>query len=336
MGNSPNRFLTNFSHFFYLVNAANVVYCKQKFDTTALIAENRHQTSQELIIMEIPQFLSVFIGDSELQYLFYDGVGPTIILVHATGFNSLQWHPIARELAGQYKIVVPSFCDPRDTKPEKGGVRWQVLANDMVSLCRHLEIEKPFMVGHSMGGSICILAHGIAPDMAEKMLLIEPVVLPDYLYKGKITIDRHPLAGKVMRRRNKWKDYHEVESYLRSKQLFRNWDDEMLKIYLDYGFSENLQGEIELTCSPRAEAAILMGSLDMNPWPLLPQIKCPVFILQGEKSDRSQLNQPKIAAKFPNGKHRLIPNAGHLIPMEKPKLIIEIIREITCLSGSHS
>lgn len=273
-----------------------------------------------------PQTLSAFIGDTELQYLLYEGTGPELILLHATGFTPWQWHPIARELAGHYKIVAPFFCDHRDTEPEKGGLRWPVLANDLVMLCRHLEIEKPFMAGHSMGGGICILTHGIIPDMARKMLLIEPIVLPDVLYKEQVSVQDHPFAGKVMRRKNKWKDYRDVESYLRSKPLFRNWDNEMLKIYMEYGIFENAQNELELTCSPRGEAALLMGSLARNPWPLLPKIKCPVLILEGENSDRSRLNQRRIAAQFPNGEHRLIPDVGHLIPMEKPRLILEIMR----------
>jgi len=270
--------------------------------------------------METPQNLSAFIGDTELQYLLYDGPGPPLVLVHATGFNPWQWHPIARELVGDYKIVAPFFCDHRNTNPEKGGLRWPILANDLVALCRHLEVEKPFMVGHSMGASVCILTHGIVPDMAQKMILIEPIVLPDYLYKQETSLDAHPLAGKVLRRRNQWKDYQEVESYLRSKPLFDDWDEEMLQIYMEHGISENSRSELELTCSPQGEAALFMGSLARDPWPLLPNIHCPVLVLEGEKSDRVRLNQAQIAARFPNGKHQLIRDAGHLIPMEKPMM----------------
>lgn len=277
--------------------------------------------------MRKPQVFSHFIGDTELQYLLYDNPGPAIVLIHATGFNPWQWDPIARELATQYKVVAPFFCDHRNTDPEKGGLRWPILANDLVTLCRHLDIEHPFMVGHSMGGGVCILTHGVIPDFAAKLLLIEPIVLPGHLYKEKITVEKHPFAGKVIRRRNRWQSYDEVESYLRSKPLFNNWDEEMLKIYIHHGISENSHSELELTCSPAGEASLLMGSLARDPWPLIPTITCPVLILEGEHSDRAYLNQRDIAARFPNGIHRLISNAGHLIPMEKPHLVLDIIKD---------
>ncbi|MDX9787306.1 MAG: alpha/beta hydrolase [Desulfobacterales bacterium] len=277
--------------------------------------------------MKTPQALSAFFRDTELQYLLYDGDGPAIVLVHATGFNPWQWHPIARELSESYRIIAPFFCDHRSTDPNKGGLRWPVLANDLVSLCRQLEIENPFMVGHSMGGSVCVLAHEILPDMAQKMILIEPILLSDDYYKGEVTLDRLPLAEKAMKRRNKWKNHEEVETYLRSKSLFSDWDDEMLKIYLDYGISEATNGELELTCSPFGEAALFMGSFARDPEPVLPHINCPVLVVEGGKSDsRARLNLPKVVKLLPKGEHRIIADAGHLIPMEKPKLILEMIQ----------
>lgn len=278
--------------------------------------------------MTIPQALSVFTGETNLQYHLYDGDGPTIVFIHANGFNPWLWYPIARELAGRYRIVAPFFCDHRDTDPEKGGLAWTILAHDLISLCGHLNIIDPFMVGHSMGGGVCVLAHGLVADLARKMVLIEPIVLPEYYYQGNLSVDKHPLARQAIRRKNTWKDYAEAESYLRSKPLFHNWDPEMLQLYMSHGMSSGDGGELELTCSPNGEAALFMGSLAQSPWPLLPEITCPVLILEGDKSEsHNYLDLPAVTRMLPRGEYRGIPDAGHLMVMENPGQIRRLIHD---------
>ncbi len=278
--------------------------------------------------MQSPRVLEMEIGKTRLQYLLYEGEGPTLVLLHATGFNSWLWHPIARELAGRFRIVAPFFCDHRDTDPYQGGLGWNILAGDLVGLCRNLNIHKPYLIGHSMGGGVCVLAHDIVSDLAAKMILIEPILLPESRYKKPLSLEEHPLARQAIRRKNSWQTPEEAEIYLQSKALFRNWDREMLNLYLQYGMTVDADGSLQLTCSPRGEAAIFMGGAAENPWPLLPKISCPVLILEGENSEsRKMLDLKKAAGLFPQGEHRLVPGAGHLIPMEKPRVIIDLISE---------
>ena len=66
-----------------------------------------------------PRTCTQQIGDAEISYLFYEGDGPSLIFLHATGFMPWLWHPLARELAGSYRIFAPYFCDHRKTDPEK-------------------------------------------------------------------------------------------------------------------------------------------------------------------------------------------------------------------------
>ncbi len=140
-------------------------------------------------------------------------------------------------------------------------------------------------------------------------------------------VSNHPLASRAIKRREMWKDHNEAEAYLRSKTLFNDWDDEMLKIYLSHGLSPGDAEGIRLTCSPRGEAALFMGSFAKDPWPLLPNISCPVLILEGENSESHLcLNLPRVTKAFPLGSYQAVPNAGHLVPMEKPKEVLRIIQ----------
>ena len=274
----------------------------------------------------IPQTRVQTIGDVEISCLFYDGDGPPLIFLHATGFLPWLWHPIARELVDCYRIYAPYFCNHRETDPENGGLDWTVLAEDLTRFCESLGLEKPFLVGHSMGATISVMANTLGSLSASGMVLIEPILLPPEYYKFHISVEQHPLASRAIRRTNFWRNRNEAMTYLRSRSLFQDWDEEILELYLRHGMSGN-DGGLRLTCSPRREAALFMGGMQCDPWPLLSRISCPVLILEGEKSEnREVIDYDRVRLLIPDCTHRRV-GAGHLIPMEKPREVSRLVRE---------
>lgn len=261
-----------------------------------------------------------------MQYLQYPGDGPPLVLLHATGLLPWLWHPIARDLSSRYRVIAPYFCDHRTCEPEEGGLSWSVLARDLVALCDSLDIRKPYLAGHSMGATVVTIAHASEGLPAEKMVLIEPIFLPQAIYDTGLTVDTHPLASRSIKRRNAWNTGEEAKSYLRSKKMFEKWDEEMLDLYIRYGMVSGDGGGLVLACHPRREASLFMGGMQFNPWPVIPKIECPVLVVEGETSEnRSFIDLPSIAATIPRGHYRLVPDAGHLIPQERPAEIAAII-----------
>lgn len=276
----------------------------------------------------MPKVLLQDIGDVDLSYLLYEGDGPTIVLMHATGFLPWLWHPIARELAPRWRVIAPYFCDHRDSDPEKGGLNWLTIAQDLANFCKRLGLDRPAMAGHSMGATVITLANAAFDLDARGLILFEPIFLPEDFYKAQITIDLHPLASKAIRRRDTWSDTVEAHAYLRSKPMFKNWDNEMLDLYVEYGMKNLDAGGLQLACSPKREASLFMGGMQYDPWPLLPKVTCPTLILEGEESEnRAFIDLKKAASTFKQATYRMVNGAGHLIPQEKPTETIEIIRD---------
>jgi pimeloyl-ACP methyl ester carboxylesterase len=160
------------------------------------------------------------------------------------------------------------------------------------------------------------------------MVLIEPIFLPEDLYRVKLTVEQHPSASKSIKRRDFWRTREEVSDYLKSRKLFEKWDGEVLDLYLHYGFAGGASGGYTLSCSPRREASLFMGGQHCDPWPLLETVLCPVLVVEGSESEnRPFIDLKKAASMFGNGHYRLIEGAGHLIPMERPREIESIIRD---------
>ena len=176
-------------------------------------------------------------------------------------------------------------------------------------------VDKPFLVGHSMGATIMTLAEAIHGPVARRMVLIEPIFLPGEIYTMGLTIDQHPLASKSIKRKNHWSGPDEAKEYLRSRALFKNWDDEMLDLYVQYGMVPGETGGLNLACHPRREAALFMGSQKHDPWPLLHQVECPVMVMEGEVSDnRHFIDLKRAASLFPVGSYRMVNAQGIWFP----------------------
>ncbi len=273
-----------------------------------------------------PEINSIQLEDTELQYLHYPSEGPPLVLLHATGLLPWLWHPIARALSPGYRVIAPYFCDHRTCEPEEGGLSWEILAKDLVALCERLSLRRPFLVGHSMGGTVVTIAHASEGLQAGKIVLIEPIFLPQSIYETGLTVEQHPLASRSIKRRNAWKTEEEARSYLRSRKMFEKWDDEMLDLYIRYGMVSGEGGGLILACHPRREASIFMGGTRFNPWPVIPMMRCPVLVVEGEASEnRHFIDLPAVAAAIPEGQYHLVPEAGHLIPQERPAETARII-----------
>jgi len=275
-----------------------------------------------------PILMTQDVGSAHLPYLLYDGRGPALVLLHATGFSPWLWHPIARELYPSYKIIAPYMCDYRIEDPEKGGLGWAKIARDVAALLGSIGIGDAFLVGHSMGATICTIANVACGVKAKGMVLIEPILLPDDFYRVKITVKDHPLASLAIKRRNYWKNETEAMNYLRSRELFKKWNDEMLELYVAYGMEPKEGGGLQLVCKPEMEAGLFMGGAQYNPWPLLPEVSCPVLVIEGEYSDtKNFVDFKRIASTLKKGTHAVVKDAGHLIPMEQPQVIAEVIND---------
>lgn len=267
------------------------------------------------------------LGEAVLFYLDYGGNGPPVVLLHATGFNPWLWHPIASALALDCRVIVPSFCDHRESDPDSGGLGWTVLGDDLAAFCKQSKLPPPLLVGHSMGGAIAALAQGRSYLNARGIILIEPIFLPQEIYARNVTLQDHPLARRALKRRNHWKSRNEAREYFIERKLFRLWDSEVLDLYLTRGMKESADGTLSLACSPRQEASLFMGGCLYNPWPLLSTIRCPILLVEGEHSEyRKLIDFDRISSLLSNSKRTVIAGAGHLIPMEQPATVTTLIR----------
>jgi sigma-B regulation protein RsbQ len=109
-----------------------------------------------------------------------------MVFAHGFGCDQNMWRFVAPAFADSYRIVLfdhvgAGGSDLSAYDPE----RYAVLdgyAEDVIALCRELEIQGGVFVGHSVSAMIGVLAAKKAPDLFDRLVLVGPS--PRYIDDG--------------------------------------------------------------------------------------------------------------------------------------------------------
>jgi pimeloyl-ACP methyl ester carboxylesterase len=193
---------------------------------------------------------------------------------------------------------------------------------------------KAWLVGHSLGGFLSVMAAARAPQLARGVLLIDSPMLGGWRATTLGLAKRTPLVGSVSpgrisrARRNAWPDAAAALEHFRHKKAFAKWDPEVLADYIAHGTRDEVhEGQVRrvLDFDRDVETAIY-NTLPDNLDRLLRRhpIKCPVAFLGGrESAEMRQVGMAMTArivgadGKGDPGRVMLL-DGSHLFPMERP------------------
>lgn len=112
--------------------------------------------------------------------------GKTAVLFHGKNFCGATWEgTIAPLAAAGYRVVVPDqigFC--KSTKPETYQMSFHQLAANTRALLESAAVEKPVLIGHSMGGMVATRFALSFPADTGALVLVNPIGLEDWSAKG--------------------------------------------------------------------------------------------------------------------------------------------------------
>jgi pimeloyl-ACP methyl ester carboxylesterase len=252
-----------------------------------------------------------------LHYWRTGGAGkPVLVLAHGITDYGLNWASLAERLEGDYDLVMYDARGHGYSDKPDGPYALATHVADLVGLVGALGIEKPVLMGHSMGGATVALAAATHPDLARAVILEDPAdmlarlqplgesIIPDW--KKQIRADRRADMAKLM--------------VLARTRRHPGWRDR------DY----ELWAESKLLVNPNV-VDILRGDGFGDAGVTYPRLLVPTLILKADADAESRKRHLEIASLLPKGRLVHIDGAGHVIRNDRPE---ETEREIrTFLSG---
>lgn len=247
-----------------------------------------------------------------------------VLFVHATGFCKEVWNPVIASMdTDQLGWCSMDLIGHGDSSPGVFPYRWDRLGGDVLAV---MEGETDIVaVGHSVGGTAVARAAVASPGTFRHLVLIEPIIFPT----PQRRLDG-PMSAVARRRRRVFASRSAARERFCSGP-FADWASEALDAYLDGGFRDTERG-FELKCAPEVEADFFMEGSNHDTWDIVGEIEIPVTLVATDRSTtHTGTYLSALVERFPNVELVLLDNAGHLVPMEDPHRVADLIDSVTSL-----
>jgi len=220
---------------------------------------------------------------------------PTVVFLHEGLGSVAMWKDFPQRLCDSHGLrgLVFSRYGYGESTPKPPGERWPVdfmhrqAVEVLPPLFDALRIERPWLFGHSDGGSIALLYAAHHPVAG--LVVLAPHLFTEDMGIASIAAARTAYETTDLRRR--LARYHaDVDS------AFRGWND----VWLDPAFRAwNIEAELDT-------------------------ITCPVLAVQGENDEYGTLEQVRaIARRLPRTELLVLPDCGHSPHRDQPEWLID-------------
>jgi pimeloyl-ACP methyl ester carboxylesterase len=84
------------------------------------------------------------------------GQGPALFLIHGIGSRGISWWPVIDELSAHFRLIVPDLRGHGASDKPSTGYLVPDYAADLAALINALDVERPLVMGHSLGGIVTL------------------------------------------------------------------------------------------------------------------------------------------------------------------------------------
>jgi 3-oxoadipate enol-lactonase len=231
---------------------------------------------------------------------------PTVVLLHGLGAASRSWTLQIPVLTGiGFRVIAPDLRGFGDSTYPGGGYRIEDLAADVAALFAAAGVQKTYLAGISMGGTVALSLICDYAQLVQKAMLVNtfarlrptrPGSLYYYALRFVLIYTRgiKPQARTV------------------SQHIFPKPEQAELR--------RMLIEEISRSNSAGYRAAFI-ALARFNRVRSLSQIKTPILVVTGERDTTvPPANQRHLAVGIPTARQIVIPDAGHAVIIDQPDL----------------
>lgn len=252
------------------------------------------------------------------------GSGPILVFVHGWANNWVSWIPLADYLCKNYTVYLidlPGFGDSDDLPHYS----IETVSEYLKGFIERLPEKPKALVGLSMGSLVVAQVGKIDEKISENLILISPVI------KNKSLSD---LVSTTLESSLKIMDHFSLSEMFLKKIIETRIAAYSMSKYMNmYKFNKFLVDEYGMIGKKkmRKEAFVQMGysgaSYDLKE--VLFHHKMPVLLIYGREDKISSPQNVRKSLLKMNDKIKLkvIPFAGHVVPLEEPEKVATSIRD---------
>ena len=248
-----------------------------------------------------------------------------IVFSHANSFPASTYRVLFRHLKSRgftVKAIEKYGHDPRYPISNN----WPHVVQQLVDFTRTV-VDKTgepiWLVGHSLGGFLSLMAASRNPELARGVVLVDSPILGGWRSTAVGVMKTTQMFGSLSpgavsrNRRNNWPSIDAAFEHFRHKKAFAKWDSEVLMDYATHGTLES--GGNRILSFDRHVETQFYNTVPDNLEQLLARhpVKCPVAFIGGLASVEMKQVGMATTEKITRGRIMML-DGSHLFPMEKP------------------
>ena len=266
------------------------------------------------------QVSSEFVISNGVKIHYYRTVGikPPLVLAHGITDDGLCWTPVAEALSRDYDVIMVDARGHGKSEAPVDGYTLRNLGTELAGVIQALKLEKPILLGHSMGAITSLVLAGLFPDLPRAILLEDPP--PFWMSSENDSQNNEFLNGFtdwMHSNKRKTRDDLLVECRTNSP----TWPDMELEPWVNS----------KHRCSLHITALIHPADLiSINFQDLFRQIKCPALFISADVSKGAASGEKDIAGikkMLPQLQVVHVADAGHNIRREQFARYMDIVQK---------
>ena len=280
-----------------------------------------------------------------IPYSDFGGDGPQLHFLHANGYPPACYRPLIERLSRSHRVSAMHLRPLWPGAQPKEIGTWHPLSDDLMLFFKEQNYGPLIGVGHSIGAIVTLRAAIRQPERFRALVLIDPVLFSPRAIAAYNLVKLlglayrfHPLIAGALKRRRTFDDLEQLFQGYRRRSIFRYFDDENLRIYIQGLSQPRPGGGYELAYSPEWEARIYYTGIwrDLDLWLGLPRLKVPTLIIRGAETDTFlAATAQRVATIRPETRIVTLQKSTHLVPLEKPQETAETILSFLAETATH-
>ncbi|MBS3904354.1 MAG: alpha/beta fold hydrolase [Simkania sp.] len=254
------------------------------------------------------------VNSAEFYYEI-QGTGSPVILISGYTCDHLNWAPILDKLSQRFKVLVFDNRAIGQTTDQGEPLSVEMMADDVIALAQALDLKKPCIVGHSMGGTI---AQNIASRYGDQ---IRKLVLMHSSSKWRLAM-LHGIES-MLKMRQQGVEFEVIfqatlawvfgEAFLQDAGNVQT----LRKLILENPYSQSMEDQ-------ERQFAVLK---QFDGRKQLKSIKVPTLVIQGSQDLLALPYEAEfLAAQITNAKLAIC-NCAHVCIAELPEKTIDLLKE---------
>lgn len=240
-----------------------------------------------------------------------DGSAP-LVLLHGIGSRGVSWLPVADALARRHHVIALDLRGHGGSAKPAAGYLLDDYAADVQAVLDALALERPFVLGHSLGALAVLTWAARFPGRAAKIVVEDPPLRTEpevlQLFDGWQHLNAAPVAQVVAWFAEQHPEWSPEERQRRAESITMAHPAVFAELRAD------------------AERNLASGQLDRLD--TLSTIDAPLLALRGDVALGSMTRPDdltRLAAIAPDARATHIPGAGHSLHREQPAQFLDAV-----------